>query len=87
MFQNKKGRYFPKRFGFRQKLSKGQTALRFEASDEIANFVAGQELFYNEIKQPSDILEKIEAVEKRYFKNRPRIIPAGKIQLSSCGKA
>ena len=43
---------------------RGQTALRFEASDEIANFVAGQELFYNEIKQPSDILNKIEAVGK-----------------------
>ena len=43
---------------------RGQTALRFEASDEIANFVAGQELFYNEIKQPADILEKIEAVGK-----------------------
>ena len=43
---------------------RGQTALRFEASDEIAHFVASQELFYNEIKQPADILEKIEAVEK-----------------------
>lgn len=43
---------------------RGQTALRFEASDEIAHFVSGQELFYNEVKQPADILEKIEAVEK-----------------------
>src|SRR3972149_3561038 len=43
---------------------RGQTALRFEASDEIAHFVAGQELFFNEIKQPSDILKKIEAVGK-----------------------
>ena len=37
---------------------RGQTALRFEASDEIANFVASQELFYNEVKQPSDILKR-----------------------------
>ena len=43
---------------------RGQTALRFEASDEIAHFVASQELFYNEIKQPADILKKIEAVGK-----------------------
>jgi predicted Zn-dependent peptidase len=44
---------------------RGQTALRFEASDEVAHFVASQELFYNEIKQPSDILKKIEAVKKK----------------------
>ena len=43
---------------------RGQTALRFEASDEIAHFVAGQELFYNEIKQPMDLLKKIEAVKR-----------------------
>ena len=43
---------------------RGQTALRFEASDEIAHFVVSQELFYNEIKQPADILEKIEAMGK-----------------------
>ena len=38
--------------------------MRFEASDEIAHFVAGQELFYNEIKQPADILKMIEAVKR-----------------------
>ena len=53
--------------------------MRFEASDEIAHFVASQELFYNEIKQPADILKRIEAVGKKgYFKNCPRIISAGK---------
>ena len=49
---------------FAKSYLRGQTALRFEASDEIAHFVAGQELFYNEIKQPMDILKKIESVKK-----------------------
>lgn len=48
---------------FAKSYMRGQTALRFEASDEIAHFVAGQELFYNEIKQPSELLKKIEAVK------------------------
>ena len=66
---------------------RGQTALRFEASDEIAHFVASQELFYNEIKQPADILKRIEAGGKKgYFKNCPRIISAGKVQSVGCGK-
>src|SRR3990167_433007 len=52
---------------------RGQTALRFEAYDEIAHFVAGQELFYNEIKQPSDILKKIEAVKKDYILDRKSV--------------
>ena len=49
---------------FAKSYLRGQTALRFEASDEIAHFVAGQELFYNEIKQPADILKMIEAVKR-----------------------
>ena len=43
---------------------RGQTALKFESSDEIANFVAGQEMFYNKITQPNDILKKIERLEQ-----------------------
>ena len=39
---------------------RGQMALKFESSDEIANFVAGQEMFYNKTMQPADILKKIE---------------------------
>ncbi|MEK7142385.1 MAG: insulinase family protein, partial [Patescibacteria group bacterium] len=49
---------------FAKSYLRGQTALRFEASDEIAHFVAGQELFYNKIEQPADILKRIEAVKR-----------------------
>ncbi|MEK7069978.1 MAG: insulinase family protein, partial [Patescibacteria group bacterium] len=49
---------------FAKSYLRGQTALRFEASDEIAHFVAGQELFYNKTEQPADILKRIEAVKR-----------------------
>ena len=66
---------------------RGQTALRFEASDEIAHFVAGQELFYNEIKQPSDILKKIEAVGKEdILKIAEELFRPEKISLSVIGR-
>jgi len=66
---------------------RGQTALRFEASDEIAHFVAGQELFYNEIKQPSDILKKIEAVGKEdVLKIAEELFRPEKLNLSVIGR-
>ena len=43
---------------------RGQMALKFESSDEIAQFVAGREIFYNEIIQPSDILRSIEKLNQ-----------------------
>lgn len=39
---------------------RGQMALKFEGSEEIASFVAVQEMFYNKINQPYDIMKKIE---------------------------
>ena len=66
---------------------RGQTALRFEASDEIAHFVAGQELFYNEVKQPADILRKIEAVKKDYIlKIAKELFRPEKLSMSVIGK-
>src|SRR3989339_137605 len=66
---------------------RGQTALRFEASDEIAHFVAGQELFYNEVKQPADILRKIEAVEKEdVLKIAKELFQTEKLSLSVIGR-
>ncbi len=41
---------------------RGQMALKFETSDEIASFVASQELFYKKILQPEEILKKIEKI-------------------------
>lgn len=49
---------------FAKSYLRGQMALRFESSDEVASFVAAQELFYNKIEQPADILKKIEQVDK-----------------------
>ncbi|MCX6731457.1 MAG: pitrilysin family protein [Candidatus Parcubacteria bacterium] len=43
---------------------RGQMALRFETSDEIASYIAGQELFYKKILQPEEILKKIEKVNQ-----------------------
>jgi len=43
---------------------RGKMALSFETSDEIASFVAGQELLYGKIVQPEDILKKIEKVSQ-----------------------
>ena len=66
---------------------RGQTALRFEASDEIAHFVASQELFYNEIKQPADILKRIEAVGKRdILKIAQELFRSEKFSLSVVGR-
>jgi len=43
---------------------RGQMALKFETSDEIASFVAGQELFYQKILQPEEVLKKIEKINQ-----------------------
>lgn len=43
---------------------RGQTALGFETSDQVADFYGEQELFYKKIMQPEDILEKIEKVSQ-----------------------
>lgn len=42
----------------------GQMALSFETSDQVADFYGEQELFYNKIIQPEDILEKIEKISE-----------------------
>lgn len=72
---------------FAKSYMRGQTALRFEESDEIANFVAGQELFYNEIKQPAELLKKIEAVKKEdVLKVAKELFKPENFNLSVVGK-
>lgn len=72
---------------FAKNYMRGQTALRFEGSDEIASFVAGQELFYNEIKQPADLLKKIEAVKREDVLNVAKELFRPKnFNLSAIGK-
>ncbi len=43
---------------------RGKMALSLESSDEVAAFLAGQELSRREIKKPEEILAKIDKVEK-----------------------
>ncbi|MDP3784637.1 MAG: pitrilysin family protein [bacterium] len=49
---------------FAKEYIRGQMALAFESSDEVAAFLASQELFYKKIMMPEDILAKIERVKK-----------------------
>ena len=53
---------------------RGRMALKFESSDEIANFAAGQEMFYNKITQPNDILKKMEELKQKDILNIAREI-------------
>jgi predicted Zn-dependent peptidase len=43
---------------------RGKMALSLESSDEVAAFLAGQELSRREIKRPEEILAKIDKVSK-----------------------
>lgn len=43
---------------------RGQMALSFETSDQVADFYGEQELFYKKIMQPKEILAKIEKVSQ-----------------------
>lgn len=49
---------------FAKEFIRGSTALAFETTDEVATFLASQELFYEKILTPQDILKKIEAVTR-----------------------
>lgn len=43
---------------------RGQVALSFETTDQVADFYGEQELFYKKIMQPEEILKKIEKVSQ-----------------------
>jgi predicted Zn-dependent peptidase len=49
---------------FAKSFIRGQMALSFETSDQIASFVSNQELFYKKILQPEEILKKLEKVSQ-----------------------
>lgn len=66
---------------------RGQTALKFETSDEIAGFVANQELFYNKLEQPDDILKKVERVTRNDILGvAQEIFLPGKTSFAAIGK-
>lgn len=67
--------------------TRGQMALKLETSDEIASFCAGQEIFYDEILQPEEILKKIEKTSKNdILKIANDIFVSDKISMTVIGK-
>ncbi|TSD01169.1 MAG: hypothetical protein Athens071425_473 [Parcubacteria group bacterium Athens0714_25] len=66
---------------------RGQTALRFETSDEIAFFIAGQELFYKKIMQPEEVLKKVEKVSQSdIVKIANEVFRPGNLNLAAIGQ-
>ena len=49
---------------FAKEFIRGSMALAFETTDDVATFLASQELFYGRIMMPEDILSKIEKVRR-----------------------
>ncbi len=53
-----------KELDFSKEFIRGSLALVFETTDDVATFLASQELFYGRIMMPEDILSKIEKVSR-----------------------
>jgi predicted Zn-dependent peptidase len=66
---------------------RGEMALNLESSDEIASFLACQEIHYKRIQQPEDILKKIERVDKNDMMKiiKEFFVPSG-INMAIIGK-
>lgn len=65
---------------------KGKMALALETTDEVADFIGEQEIFYNKIMQPSDILKKIEKISQNDILKVARdIIRSDKINMAVIG--
>lgn len=65
---------------------RGQMALSFETTDQVADFYGEQELFYNEIMQPEEILKEIEKVtQDDIIKLAGDIFQPGKISMAVIG--
>lgn len=75
-----------KELAFAKSFIRGQMALSFETSDQIASFVSNQELFYKRIMQPEEILKKIEKVSQNDILRLARdIFKPEKINLAVIG--
>ena len=73
-----------KEVDFAKEFIRGSMALAFETTDEVATFLAGQELFYNKIMTPKEILAKIEKVTTSdIMKVAKDIIRPDKINLAA----
>ena len=64
VFKDAKKKISPSEIKFAKEYIRGQTALAFESTDEVATFLASQELFRKKIMTPDEILAKIEKVKK-----------------------
>jgi len=65
---------------------RGRIALKLETPEDIADFLAKQELFYNKILQPEEILAKIEAVNAdNIMKIAKEVFSPRKINLALVG--
>ena len=64
VFKDAKKKISPSEIKFAKEYIRGQTALAFESTDEVATFLASQELFRKKIMTPEEILAKIEKVQK-----------------------
>ncbi|MDP3762847.1 MAG: pitrilysin family protein [bacterium] len=64
VFKDAKKKISPSEIKFAKEYIRGQTALAFESTDEVAAFLASQELFRKKIMTPDEILAKIEKVQK-----------------------
>lgn len=66
---------------------RGQMAMKFETSDEIASYIAGQELFYKKILQPEDVLKKIEKINQDdILQVGQEIFKSSRINMAIIGK-
>ncbi|MBI2609808.1 insulinase family protein [Candidatus Giovannonibacteria bacterium] len=75
-----------KEIGFAKEYLRGSMALQFESTDEVATFLAAQELFYEKIMTPSEILAKIEAVKKDdIMKISKEVFRSNKTNLAAIG--
>ncbi|MEK7085021.1 MAG: insulinase family protein, partial [Patescibacteria group bacterium] len=75
-----------KELSFAKEYLRGSMALQFESTDEVATFLASQELFYGKIMTPEEILKKVEKVSKGDIMKVARdIFRPGRINLAAIG--
>lgn len=86
VFKDAKKTISPSEIKFAKEYIRGQTALAFESTDEVATFLASQELFHKKIMTPEEILAKIEKVRKDdIIKIARDIFRPGRVNLAAIG--
>lgn len=71
---------------FAKEYIRGSMALAFESTDEVATFLASQELFYQKIMTPEEVLKKIETQDRNdIMKIAKEVIRPERINLAAIG--